>query len=157
MHYEELALPTPPDSNAPDTPTRKESTGEYLERLSKSFLHLSLNLRDSFNPLIMRHMAPTFRGTHDTLPKVVSREDHQSSLQKHLSTEPDLRCEIKNSSSDVDDSRGRATVYLWYELSGLTHGLEREAVAVMSWERKQGTWVHTKHTGMRGPSGFPTT
>jgi hypothetical protein len=62
--------------------------------------------------------------------------------------------EILNHSSEVDDSRGRATVYLWYEITGLEHGLEREAVAVLSWERRQGVWMIMKHQGMRGPSGF---
>ena len=150
-------LPSPPDSSvSEETPKKepKEPTGEYLERLSISLLEVNLNQKDNDHPLVMKHMSPTFRGKHDALPKVDNRDDHQENLKKHLETQPDFHVDILNHSSEVDDSRGRATVYLWYEITGLSHGLEREAVAVLSWERRQGTWMVIKHQGMRGPSGF---
>lgn len=134
--------------------SKRESTGQYLEDLSRQMLDVNLNYKTFDHPIVAKHMSPEFRGKHDTLPKVGNRDDHVSALQKHLQEMPNFHCNILNSSSDVDDSRGRATVYLWYEITGLTHGLEREAVAVLSWERKQGTWMMMKHTGMRGPSGF---
>ena len=156
----ELTLPSPPDDSASEPSDNKESTGEYLERLSRSILHLNLNVRDSFHPIVLKHMSPAFRNTHDALPKASSRDDHQENLQEHLRTQPKFHVEFLNSSSEADVSRGRATVYLWYEIKGLTHGLqllEREAVAVLTWERRHDTWMIVKHIGMRGPSGFPTT
>ena len=149
-------LPSPPESSSSDDPppTKKESTGDYLESLSESILDINLNMKDTQHPLIIKHMSPAFRGKHDALPKVNTRDDHQSNLKKHLDSQPNFRVNILNHSSEVDDSRGRATVYLWYEIKGLAHGLEREAVAVLSWERRQGVWMIMKHQGMRGPSGF---
>lgn len=168
-----MALPSPPDSSlaylsdvsnnikkeelseseAAST-AKEESTGKYLEHLSRRIIEINLNDKDSTHPLIMTHMSTQFRSKHDALPKVTNRDDHQGSLVEHLKKQPDLRVEILNTSSEVDESRGRATVYVWYELTGLEHDLEREAVAVLSWERRQGTWLNVKHTGMRGPSGF---
>lgn len=135
-------------------PADKESSGEYLERLSRSFLNVCLNLKDPQHPLIYQHQSVDFRNKHDALPKASNRGDHHDNLQKHLAEQIDFHAEIHNTSSEVDDSRGRATVYLWYEITGLAHGLEREAVAVLSWERKQGNWTLMKHVGMRGPAGF---
>jgi hypothetical protein len=150
------AFPSPPDSSSSqEQPVRKkESTGEYLESLSDTILDINLNSKDTQHPLIIKHMSPAFRGKHDALPKVNTRDDHQSNLKKHLAAQPDFHVKILNHSSEVDDSRGRATVYIWYEITGLAHGLEREAVAVLSWERRQGVWMIMKHQGMRGPSGF---
>ena len=147
-------LPSPPESSTSENPPKKESIGEYLESLSKTILEINLNQKDTEHPLIIRHMSPAFRGKHDALPKVNNRDDHQGNLKKHLEAQPNFNVEILNHSSEVDDSRGRATVYLWYEIHGLAHGLGREAVAVLSWERRQGTWMIMKHQGMRGPSGF---
>ena len=166
-----MALPSPPDTNLPESPgpasvtkeelsrptvppQKKASTGEYLETLSRDILGVNLNLKDTSHPLVMKHMSPEFRGKHDALPKASSRDDHQDNLQKHLAEQPHFHVEVLNASSDVDESRGRATVYLWYDISGIAQGLEREAVAVLSWERKQGTWMIMKHSGMRGSSGF---
>ena len=153
-----MSYPSPLDSNQAEAPiagtSKKEDTGEYLETLSKSILDINLNLKDPTHPLIIKHMSPQFRNKHDALPKVATRDDHQDNLQKHLAEQPDFHCDILNASSEVDDSRGRATVYLWYEITGLKHGFEREAVAVLSWERRQGVWMIMKHLGMRGPSGF---
>ena len=141
----ETGLPSPPESSTSE-PTRKETTGEYLENLSQRILEINLNVKDN--------MSPVFRGKHGAVAKAENREDHQANLTKHLQKQPDFRVEILNKSSEVDESRGRGTVFLWYEIMGLEHGLEREAVAVLSWERKQGNWMIMKHSGMRGPSGF---
>ena len=150
------SLSSPPESSpSEDAPlSKKQATGDYLESLSKSILDINLNHKDTNHPLIIKHMSPAFRGKHDALPKVSTRDDHQQNLKKHLAAQPAFHVEILNHSSEVDDSRGRATVYLWYEITGLEHGLEREAVAVLSWERRQGVWMIMKHQGMRGPSGF---
>lgn len=134
--------------------SKKEATGQYLENLSIQILDVSLNQKNPTHPLLVQHMSPSFRGNHDALPKVSNRKDHQASLKKHLDKQPDFHVKVLNHSSDVDESRGRGTVYLWYEIHGLEHGLGREAVAVLSWERKQGNWMIIKHTGMRGPSGY---
>ncbi|KAK3047883.1 hypothetical protein LTR09_010708 [Extremus antarcticus] len=160
------SLPSPPDSTGNETEANKqdqdqgsaaprgEAIGGYLENLSEQILEVNLNQRDNNHPLVQKHMSPEFRGKHDALPKVNNRDAHQDNLKKHLAAQPNLKVEILNHSSDVDDSRGRATVYLYYKLHGLEHGLGREAVAVLSWERKQGNWKIIKHQGMRGPSGF---
>ncbi|KAK5173904.1 uncharacterized protein LTR77_002585 [Saxophila tyrrhenica] len=164
------SLPSPPESSAENdkkqdsttedsttgdsTAPPKGATGEYLEDLSKQILEVTLNQRDNMHPLVVQHMSPAFRGKHDALPKTNTRDDHQQNLKKHLETQPNFRVEILNHSSDVDDSRGRGTVFLWYKISGLEGGLGREAVAVLSWERKQNNWMIIKHSGMRGPSGF---
>lgn len=150
-----MSLPSPPDSSVSEAgSSKKEETGDYLESLAKSILEINLNQKDSDHPLIIKHMSPQFRGKHDALPKATTRNEHQDNLKKHLAAQPDFHVIILNSSSEVDDSRGRATVYLWYEISGLSNGLEREAVAVLSWERRQGIWMVVKHQGMRGPAGF---
>jgi hypothetical protein len=135
--------------------TRKEATQEYLEDLSRKIVDISLNQRDPSHPLMAKHMAPQFRGKHDALPKVNTRDAHQQSLKNHLSELKNFRCEIQNCSSECDDGRGRATVYIWYKLGGTEFGFTREGVAVFSWERKQGLWMIMKHQGMRGPSGLP--
>lgn len=157
----ETLYPSPPESSSSDDTAKqegkepkKESTGQYLENLAVQILDINLNQKNNSHPLLIQHMSPSFRGNHDALPKVNNRNDHQANLKKHLDKQPDFHVKILNHSSDVDESRGRATVYLWYEIHGLEHGLGREAVAVLNWERKQGNWMIIKHTGMRGPSGF---
>ena len=132
----ENGLPSPPESSTSEPTLAKMTTGEYLEGLSRTMLDINLNEKDSNHPFILKHMSESFRGKHDALPKAQSRDAHQEHLTMHLAKQPDFHCEILNTSSEVDDSRGRATVYLWYEITGLAQGLEREAVAVLSWERK---------------------
>jgi hypothetical protein len=152
-----LAIDDPFESTSqnPRQMTRKEATQEYLEDLSRKIVDISLNQRDPSHPLMAKHMAPQFRGKHDALPKVNTRDAHQQSLKNHLSELKNFRCEIQNCSSECDDGRGRATVYIWYKLGGTEFGFTREGVAVFSWERKQGLWMIMKHQGMRGPSGLP--
>lgn len=144
----------PSDRSSTPPSTRKHSSGEFLESLSSQVLNICLNLKDSDHPLLKLHQSPDFRNKHDALPGATNAADHNRSLHKHLAEQLDFHVEIHNTSSEVDESRGRATVYLWYLITGLAHGLEREAVAVLSWERKQGTWMLMKHIGMRGPAGF---
>lgn len=143
-------------SSSSDTSRRpkKGSSGEYLESLSRQILNVCLNLKDPYHPMIYKHQSVDFRNKHDALPRASNRADHHENLAKHLQEQKNFHVEIFNTSSEVDESRGRATIYLWYEITGLANGIEREAVAVLSWERKQGTWLLMKHIGMRGPAGF---
>lgn len=180
MSTRQTSPPSPPDSSDASTPKRKkpsqpratqqdpvgspeelpegpapgESTGDYLENIVRQVLDISLNAKDLSHPLLKRHFSPDFRGKHDALPPVSNSTDHSSSLKVHLDKQPNFRVTVLNTSSEVDDSRGRATVYIWYEISGLAGGLERENVSLLTWERKGGIWLITKHQGMRGPSGF---
>jgi len=144
----------PSETSDGATLTQKKGSGEHLESISRRLLNVCLNLKDSNHPLIHEYQHPDFRNKHDALPKSASRDDHLENLQKHLAEQQDFHCEIHNTSSEVDENRGRATVYLWYEITGLAHGIEREAVAVLSWERRQGRWMLMKHTGLRGSAGF---
>ena len=143
------------ESSSSDTshPPKKGSSGQYLESLSRQLLNVCLNLKDHDHP-IHKHQSVDFRNKHDALPKASNRSDHHENLVKHLKEQRNFHVEFFNTSSEVDESRGRATIYLWYEITGLAHGIEREAVAVLSWERKQGMWLLMKHIGMRGPAGF---
>lgn len=141
-------------SSEASRPRKKGASGEYLEGLSRQILNVCLNLKDPHHPIIYKHQSADFRNKHDALPKAANRKDHHANLAKHLQEQKNFHIEIFNTSSEVDESRGRATIYLWYEITGLTHGIEREAIAVLSWERKQGTWLLMKHIGMRGPAGF---
>ena len=119
-------------------PFEGESTGEYLERLSRYLMETNVNMRNPQHPVNTKHVYHDLRRKHDTLPKVNSRADHDDTLKQHVDSQPQLRATFLNHSSDVDDSRGRATVYLWFQLTGLAHGMEREVMAVLSWERRQG-------------------
>jgi len=101
------------------------------------------------------YVAPSFRATHDGLPTATCRRHFIDSLKRHLKTMPDFHLEVLNSSSEVDEERGKGTVFVFFRLTGVGNHLERESVAVMQWEKRHGEWLCIKHEGMRGPSGFP--
>ncbi|KAK5124510.1 hypothetical protein LTR85_001727 [Meristemomyces frigidus] len=127
-------------------------TAEYVEAWSVQILNEHCNQK-KFELVGTHHMAETFRSEHDGLETAKSLEQHVDILKQHYVANPDFHLEVLNSSSEVDEARGRATVYLFYQLTGLNN-TAREAVALLKWERKQNGWLCVKHTGLRGPAGF---
>lgn len=99
------------DTSHPPNNT-KASTGTYLESLSRQLLNVCLNLKDPNHPIIAKHQSPSFRNKHDALPRASNRSDHHQNLQKHLAEQENFHVEIHNTSSEVDEGRGRGTVYL---------------------------------------------
>lgn len=129
------------------------SPAEQIETWSVQILNEHCNEK-TFESAGTTHMAETFRATHDGLPTARTLGQHIGNLQKHYVANPDFHLTILNCSSEVDETRGRATVYLFFQLTGLVDNTARESIAALQWERKRDEWLCVKHTGLRGPAGF---
>ena len=146
---------------ATETPPSIPSSGpatlaESLESWSTQILEDHCNAK-KFNTESTGFMAPSFRAKHDGLPTARSRQQHLDNLKRHFSVMPEFHLELLNCSSEVDEQQGLGMVYMFFRLSKLVGDLQRESIAVLKWERRHGEWLCVKHTGLRGPSGFPDT
>lgn len=160
MSLELLRVPLTLDISPPATSSSNISVdqhkciGEYLEDLAKTILDVCINQNNQKHPIIQKHQSPDFRNQHDAIPGASNQKDHHENLRKHLAQQGSVNVQIHNTSFTLDNSRGRATVWVWYQITGLAYDIQREAVARFSFERKDEVWMLMKHVGMRGPAGF---
>ncbi|KAK4552526.1 hypothetical protein LTR86_010370 [Recurvomyces mirabilis] len=127
---------------------------QQLETWSCAILEDQGNAKDFKSTT--EHMAPFFQARIDVLPIAISREQHIEALRAHFKRLPNFGIEIINVSTDLHASSGVADVFLCSRMTGLEFEFEREAVAILRWQRQRGLWTCVKYVTMRGSAGFAT-
>ena len=117
----------------------------YQDQGSLEYQHLLAQ------PMIIEHADTPVYDKRDLL-------GHWKALKRRC---PEIHAEILNATCErVGDY---ATVWCWVDLRGMEGGLRREAVAILFWEfvrdgdgdgeKRKGSWVCTRHKGLRSISG----
>ncbi|KAK5723691.1 hypothetical protein LTR15_005390 [Elasticomyces elasticus] len=150
-----MAYPTPPDDCTED-----RSTVSELERLSSAFLHV-LNERDfdfqtPTSQELKSHLSTNFRAHLDTFAQnsePVTLEAQVAKWRQRAQEQPNVHFHLLSLMSTVDESTGRASVYVDMEVSGLS-GVKLQAMNELNWERVDGVWLCYYIIGMRGSSPY---
>ena len=136
------------------TSVPSDNLKQRLENISYLILDDHGNTRSFGTHDTLQYMAPYFRGKHDALPNTISRVQHMESLRARNKIVPNMRVYIKNIPTDLQDHKGVADVFIFYQIGGLAHEIVREAVAVIRWQRTGKEWMCCRVTTLRGSSGF---
>ncbi|KAK5692314.1 hypothetical protein LTR17_025392 [Elasticomyces elasticus] len=119
MYWE---TPTPAGSSNPgesdDSPTHSEgyietnltSPGPELEKLSVAILE-ALYLRDYSNP-VLRYFSSTYRASMETDTSSPSNTRSARAMRSDSISEQDFNHFVVNTTSEVDDGKGRANVWV---------------------------------------------
>lgn len=168
---EQASILTPPDTpaasqkaNEADTPPATSSTAAILERLS-SAIPTAINERDlDFTTPdaqeLLSHISPRFQATMDTQPgpKPLTWIEQMAAWKERAAEYPDVKFEVVNVASHVDEKKGKARVYVDMEVFGLGEGVKLNAMNELKWRRerddgvvdREGRWMLWSVLGMRG-------
>ncbi|KAF2163149.1 hypothetical protein M409DRAFT_26594 [Zasmidium cellare ATCC 36951] len=133
----EILRPTPSLRTPTHRPTHSPSkTAHDLETRSIA-ISRALLLSDPTHPVLKTNLTPDF----------TSEEPNRSRTCVGI--------DVITVSANVDEERGRASVWVLFRESDLTSGgLSGENVSVLSWWRERGVWRCWRQTAVRGVSGF---
>jgi ketosteroid isomerase-like protein len=126
------------------------STEDYLKRNSEAICNETLNNRNFASPWL-DYLAPDVVAIHETTPAVYGKDQLVENLRHMMEMMPDYHAKIVNTTVTVNEQKRTATVHLHLFLTGMPDGLHRESVNVLTWQQREGQWLLTCHSGMRGP------
>lgn len=119
-------------STTPSTTTRDLETRSIA--VSRALL-----LKDPSHPILKSNLTADFTSEEQT-----NRRDRVP-----------VGIEVITVSANVDEERGRASVWVLFRESDLrSRGLSGENVSVLSWWRERGVWRCWRQSAVRGVSGF---
>ncbi|KAK3620463.1 hypothetical protein LTR56_023386 [Elasticomyces elasticus] len=136
------------------TVVHPSKTGQQLEKLSVAILDV-LNTRNFSDP-VLAHLSPLYQSSFGT--KIISNDlaSFMRNIDTVLAHNPDYHHLILNTSSEVDEEKGRASVWVSHKGTGFPPDeFERESVKVMKWERCSGRWMCMGHSGLVGNAMLP--
>jgi hypothetical protein len=148
------AIPTPPetpDANQQQT-TAQKSSAPLLERLSRALVN-ALNEHDfDFNQSpeaqeVLACISPHFKADMDTQPQSLTWDEQIASWKERAGVHPDVRFEVKQVSSDVNERSGVAKVYMDMEVRGLGN-VTLHAMNELRWRKMHGKWLYAMFINM---------
>ncbi|KAK4549112.1 hypothetical protein LTR36_007568 [Oleoguttula mirabilis] len=131
-----------------------------LERLSTAFVGV-LNAHDfAFASHeaqeLVAHLTPDWRAQMDTSAhqtEPVGFAEQVKRWKARAQEHPDVRFDVVGVSSDVDEHKGRARVYIEMDVSGILASGTLQAMNEVKWRRVGGAWRCYYVTGFRGSRG----
>ena len=121
----------------------------YLESLSAAILNL-INERN-YRSELLENLSPAFITVWEGKTVGRTREEHVREMQAAVQQNPDVQMHTVNMSSNVDEDRGQATVWVTQRVTNFPHdALKRESIKMLVWEKRNGKRICLKHVGMRG-------
>lgn len=137
----EILRPTPshrtPTHRPSTTPSSSTRTAHDLETRSIA-VSSALLLKDPTHPILKANLTADF-----TSEETINRSRVPCGI------------EVITVSANVDEERGRASVWVLFRESDLRNGgLSGENVSVLSWWRERGVWRCWRQSAVRGVSGF---
>lgn len=135
----EILRPTPSHRAPSHRPSQSASTtARDLETRSVA-VSRALLLRDPSHPILKANLTADF-----------ASEDQTNRRER-----VPFGIEVITVSANVDEERGRASVWVLFRESDLrSGGLSGENVSVLSWWRERGVWRCWRQSAVRGVSGF---
>jgi hypothetical protein len=144
-----------------EPPTRKtpETTVEMLERLSITGAN-ALNDRDhdftgsAATRELRSRMAASWRGQIDTYAhaREVTFAEQSAMWAQRRAQYPDVHFEVVAISTEVDERRGEALVFMDMEVSGLAT-FNLQAMSELTWKKVRGQWMLAHTLSLRGTRG----
>jgi hypothetical protein len=116
---------------------------KVLEDLSIGIMEASNE--DTLDPIIAERMMSTLFINTDLYRKKntefkVHPRAHVAKVWEFAHLAPDFRVDAWNASSDVDETKGVATVLVTSKMSGYFDSLACERVSRFKWRRRRGVW-----------------
>jgi hypothetical protein len=152
---------TPPDTPSSQPPANKGSSA-LLERLSVAMVDVIVNQRDfdcetAEAQEVVAHLSPNWKSDMDTQAKGLDWTSQLASWKERAKEMPDVKFEVRQVSSEVNERSGIAKVYMDMEVTGLG-SVTLHAMNELRWRRVKGEWLCTYVLGFRGSpgnAGFP--
>ena len=135
---------------APTEPENSISVEDRLRDLSTRLVH-SMNTR-TFTAVATELLLPEYTGFHDmdqTPWRVSNREAIITQMNDFLAANPEFHTEILDLTVDVDEKRGRASVWIRRTDTGLSEGWKKETIMEFGWVEKDGRWWCGGYKGVR--------
>ncbi|KAF7189827.1 hypothetical protein HII31_08934 [Pseudocercospora fuligena] len=139
-------------TSANDTP---EDTAKYLTRVSSDFIH-AINRRDFAAAESMEYLIDHSRFTArlTDFPIDHSYQEHVDRYKFVYSQAPDVFLHVGETSVDLDERKGTASVYINVNAAGQPGGVATQGVSLLEWRRTsqdgKETWLCVKHTAVKG-------
>ncbi|TKA70704.1 hypothetical protein B0A55_07356 [Friedmanniomyces simplex] len=150
-----MAYPTPPDEYTSDN---NKSTTSELERLSSAFVHIlndhDFDFRTPAAQELQAHLSSNFRAHLDTYAQdsePVTLAEQIAKWRQRAQENPEVKFRILHTMATVDEGKGRASVYVEMEVSGISD-VKLQAMNELNWECVGGVWLCYYIIGMRGSS-----
>lgn len=99
------------------------------------------------------HIATDFTAHLDNQALAFDWPEFVSVLRDATEADPEYHASVINQSVDLDENTGKATVFMFIEVTGRPKSVRREDALVFEWRREGGTWMCYTHTAIRGASG----
>lgn len=144
-----LQLLSPPST--PADSHKKTATTRYLEDLNTRIVN-AIDTHDWENPAF-DHIAPDFQALMEfsDTPIARGREEYVGVYKKLVAKHPEYRCKIMNTSANVNENKGEATIWTVVQVFPDPNTV-REGVTLSNLSRRDGKWWYTRRLGIRGIS-----
>ena len=148
------------DANPPD---RTVPTSTYLEQLAAFLLQTTASRNSAqTRPIIEKYLAPSVKvgaaKPYNNVLNSTSREAYIETLRVYLAAHPSYAFRTINTTAQVDEKLGQATVFATNIASGIiveNAAVTRESVSVLHFQRALNSeWIYMGIEVMRGPGHF---
>ena len=155
----------------PDSEAESDEIAAHLKSLTKTMQELLCDPTQLSHPLLKKHISPTFSAKVDGYDDSRGRDDHLARWvdEWQYMADHQYRARIVESVVEIHESRKKATVWTFKQLSGLPvtvprrgsrttyatdSGICKESVAIMRWELRGRDWMCVRLKMVNGVSGF---
>ncbi|KAK4498742.1 hypothetical protein PRZ48_009252 [Zasmidium cellare] len=98
-------------------------------------------------------IAPDFKAVNSGHPDSTSYHEFLSLHREFAEIHPEYHVKVLNTSIDMDERSGHASVFMLIEILGRPADTRRGAVVVWKWKKRFGRWLLFKQAGIRGMCG----
>lgn len=146
---------SPESSDAPIAmpDAHKASTADHLTSLSTSILD-TVNTKNWTSPVMQQCLTPDFVSDHTATVESTGQHARLELMRNVMGPHEHYNLQIINTSAQVYEKQGIATVWILAKISNLPDDTRRESVNVFYWRRREGHWTCYKHRGFRGVAGY---
>lgn len=127
--------------------TPAESTAERLKNFSRAFIHEVINKRNLSSPLF-EQMDENYVASMDNIAAAKGVIEWKQVLAHLFKIFPNFLVEITYGTAEVDETGGKATVWLTMKQGGLPGGVAKETICQVTWKRRRGGWRCQSYTGL---------
>lgn len=145
-----------------DPPTIGNDTVQtsYDSALAQELMNLShiciqdVNHRTVYtNATVPPFVAPDFKAVNSGHPDCTSYREFLDLHREFARIHPEYHVNVINTSIDMDERSGHASVFMLMEILGRPAEIRRGAVIVWKWRKRFGRWMLFRQVGARGMCG----
>lgn len=98
-------------------------------------------------------IAPDFKAVNSGHPDSTSYHGYLDLHREFAEIHPEYQVRVINTSIDMDERSGHASVFMLVEILGRPADTRRGAVVLWKWRKRFGRWLLFKQAGIRGMCG----